>query len=50
MDPILEAAVFGLPPTVMDARDDRGRSVADAFAALDALPGSAASLRRAAEA
>lgn len=44
----LEATVFGLPPSVMDSRDERGRSVADAFAALDGLPGSAASVRVAA--
>jgi hypothetical protein len=45
----LESTVFGRPAEIMTAADERGRTVADAFAALSGLPASAASVRTAAE-
>jgi hypothetical protein len=44
----LEATVFALPPGTMAVRDERGRSIADAFAEAAAIRGSAATVRRAA--
>jgi hypothetical protein len=46
----LEAAVFARPAAVMAAADDRGRTVAEAFADIEALSAAATSVRSAAEA
>jgi len=44
----LEAEAFALPPSAIDACDERGRSVADAFAVTGDIRSSAASVRAAA--
>lgn len=46
----LEATAFARPPEVLGALDERGRSVADAFAITESIRGSAASVRAAAAA
>jgi hypothetical protein len=45
----LEALVFGRGPTVMSARSEDGRTVADAFESMTAVRDSAATVRAAAE-